>query len=315
MKQQKGIALITILIMVALATILAAAIAKRQQNTSETTAYLKRQNQALHYAKSTEAFLSELLKQDSETGGSADYLQETWAQPMPTFPVEDGAISGKLIDEAGKFNLNSLLIENGTENKSAKQFFEKLLLRVGLPAELSQAVIDWQDPDDLPVGSMGAESNYYQGLTKPYLAANHQFSSIEELKLVRGFEGKNFALIEPYISALPSISTKININTAPALLLAAIDEKINVDAVRTMLQAKQAKLEHFNNVNELIAVAPFDSMSAEAKALAPSIFDVKSDFFKAQIEVVLSNRSRQFTSYMMRKDKSVYIYSRSLAPF
>lgn len=28
-------------------------------------------------------------------------------------------------------------------------------MRVGLPAELSQAVIDWQDPDDEPSGPMG----------------------------------------------------------------------------------------------------------------------------------------------------------------
>ena len=58
MKQQKGIALITILVMVALATIIAATIAKRQYNTTENTAYLMRQNQALFYAKSAESFFS-----------------------------------------------------------------------------------------------------------------------------------------------------------------------------------------------------------------------------------------------------------------
>lgn len=60
-RSQYGIALITILVMVALATILAATIAKHQRNTAESTAYLMRQNQALLYAKSAEAFFSELL--------------------------------------------------------------------------------------------------------------------------------------------------------------------------------------------------------------------------------------------------------------
>lgn len=55
-KQQQGIALITILVMVALATILAATIAQRQAATAESTAYLMRQNQSLMYAKSAEAF-------------------------------------------------------------------------------------------------------------------------------------------------------------------------------------------------------------------------------------------------------------------
>ena len=55
-KHQQGVALLTILIMVALATILAASIAKHQNNTMENTAYLIRQNQSLLYAKSAEAF-------------------------------------------------------------------------------------------------------------------------------------------------------------------------------------------------------------------------------------------------------------------
>ncbi|MFE1780737.1 type II secretion system minor pseudopilin GspK, partial [Acinetobacter baumannii] len=41
-KHQQGVALLTILIMVALATILAASIAKHQNNTMENTAYLMR---------------------------------------------------------------------------------------------------------------------------------------------------------------------------------------------------------------------------------------------------------------------------------
>ncbi|KCX93584.1 general secretion pathway K domain protein, partial [Acinetobacter sp. 72431] len=48
-KNQQGVALLTILIMVALATILAASIAKHQTNTMENTGYLMRQNQSLLY--------------------------------------------------------------------------------------------------------------------------------------------------------------------------------------------------------------------------------------------------------------------------
>src|SRR5690606_27964587 len=138
MKQQQGIALITILVMVALATILAATIAKRQANTAENTAYLMRQNQSLLYAKSAEAFFSELLVDDAENAGDIDHLQENWAKPMPAFPIEDGFVSGTLQDESGKFNLNSLVNNDGTPNPQAKIWFEKLLVRVGLPEKLSE---------------------------------------------------------------------------------------------------------------------------------------------------------------------------------
>jgi len=315
-KNQQGIALITILVMVALATILAATIAKKQSNTAENTAYLIRQDQSLLYAKSAEAFFSELLVQDAQDSAQVDHLGETWAKPMPAFPVEDGYISGELQDESGKFNLNNLVKADGTPDENVQKWFEKLLVRVGLPAELSQAVIDWQDPDDQPTGAMGAESSYYQGLQPPYLAPNTQFHSIEELKRVRGFEGKNFDLIKPYISALPTTqSTKININTAPALVLASIDEKLDQHAIEEQLKAKFAKMEYFNSANDLWSLDAFKNIDPDNKQRVMSLLDVKSNYFQAHIEVMLSERKRQFSSSLMRKDKHVFVYSRSLAPF
>ena len=311
---QRGIALLTILVMVALATILAATIAKRQTNTSENTGYLMRQDQSLLYAKSAEAFFSELLIQDSDNGSSIDHLQENWAKPMPAFPVEDGFISGRLLDESGKFNLNNLLKADGSVDDSARRWFEKLLQRVGLPAELSQAVIDWQDADDETTGAMGAESNYYQGLDPSYLASNTRFHQVEELKLVRGFEGKNYDLIAPYVTALPE-ATKINMNTAAPLLLASIDPKLDVKTLEQELKAKQAELTYFNSVEDLWKLNAFSGIEPQNKTDAAAWLDSKSNYFTAQIEVVLSERKRQFSSAMMRKDKQVTVYSRSLAPF
>lgn len=313
-RSQHGVALLTILVMVALATILAATIAKRQSNSAENTGYLMRQNQSLLYAKSAEAFFAELLIQDNESGKNIDHLQESWAKPMPAFPVEDGYVSGRLVDESGKFNLNNLLKSDGSVDDSARRWFERLLQRVGLPAELSQAVIDWQDSDDEPTGAMGAESNYYQGLEPAYLTANTKFHSIEELKLVRGFEGKNYDLIKNYISALPE-PTKVNINTAPALLLASIDPRVDVNTVDQELKAKQANLTYFSSLDDLWKINAFSGIEEQNKTDAAAWLDTKSDYFTALIEVVLSERKRQFTSAIYRKDKQVTVYARSLAPF
>lgn len=315
MKQQQGIALITILVMVALATILAATIAKRQVNTAENTAYLMRQNQSLLYAKSAEAFFSELLVDDAENAGDIDHLQENWAKPMPAFPVEDGFVSGTLQDESGKFNLNSLVNNDGTPNPQAKIWFEKLLVRVGLPEKLSEAVIDWQDTDDETVGAMGAEASYYQGLPQGYLAPNSKFHSVEELKLVRGFEGQKYLQIADYVSAAPASDSKVNINTAPAMLLASLDPKLDVNAVQHILQQRQANLEYFSNINDLWTIEPFTQVSTDVRNEVNDLLGVQSSYFKAKIEVLLSERKRQFSSDLVRKDKTVYVAYRSMAPF
>lgn len=315
MKQQQGIALITILVMVALATILAATIAKRQANTAENTAYLMRQNQSLLYAKSAEAFFSELLVDDANNAGAVDHLQENWAKPMPAFPVEDGFVSGTLQDESGKFNLNSLVNDEGVPNPQAKLWFEKLLLRVGLSEKLSEAVIDWQDADDEISGTMGAENSYYQGLPQGYLAANSKFHNVEELKLVRGFEDQKYLQIVAYVSALPASDSKVNVNTAPAMLLASLDPKLDINAVEQALQKRQANLEHFSNINDLWAMEPFKQVNPDVQSQVNALLGVQSNYFKAKIEVLLSERKRQFSSDLVRKDKTVYVVYRSMAPF
>ena len=314
MNKQKGIALITILVMVALATILAATIAQRQKFTAENTAYLMRQNQSLWYAKSAETFFSELLAEAAENAADIDYLQENWAKPMPAFPVEDGYVTGQLYDESGKFNLNSLVDESGQVNVAAKQWFERLLKNVGLNAELSEAVIDWQDADNETIGPMGAEDSYYQGLRNAYLPANSKFHAVEELKMVRGFEGAKYLQIAPYVSAIAVKDARVNVNTAPAVVLASLAENLDVKTVEAVLEQRQQNMEHFSNVDELWSLEPFAQAQNENQTALNSLLGVKSSYFRAKIEVMLSERKRQFQTYLLREDKKVHVLYRSLAP-
>ncbi|MCJ8160631.1 type II secretion system minor pseudopilin GspK [Acinetobacter zhairhuonensis] len=314
MNKQKGIALITILVMVALATILAATIAQRQKFTAENTAYLMRQNQSLWYAKSAETFFSELLVEDADNAGDVDYLQENWAKPMPAFPVEDGYVTGQLYDESGKFNLYSLVDDSGQVNVAAKEWFERLLTNVGLNAQLSEAVIDWQDADNETIGPMGAEESYYRGLRNAYLPANSKFHAVEELKMVRGFEGEKYLQIAPYVSAIAVQDAKANINTAPAIVLASLVESLDVKTVEAVLEQRQRNMEHFSNVDELWSLEPFSQAKNENQAALNALLGVKSSYFQAKIEVMLSERKRQFQTYLLREDKKVHVLYRSLAP-
>ena len=300
--------------MVALATILAATIAQRQKFTAENTAYLMRQNQSLWYAKSAETFFSELLVEDAENAGDVDYLQENWAKPMPAFPVEDGYVTGQLYDESGKFNLNSLVDDSGQVNLAAKEWFEQLLTNVGLNAQLSEAVIDWQDADNETLGPMGAEESYYRGLRNAYLPSNSKFHAVEELKMVRGFDGEKYLQIAPYVSAIAVQDAKVNINTASAIVLASLAESLDVKTVEALLEQRQQNMEHFSNVDELWSLELFSHAKNENQTALNALLGVKSSYFQAKIEVMLSERKRQFQTYLLREDKKVHVLYRSLAP-
>lgn len=315
MNKQRGIALITILVMVALGTILAATIAKRQAYSTQNTAYLMRQNQALLYSQSAEAFFIELLKDDANQAGDVDHLNEIWAKPLPAFVVEDGDIQGSLKDESGKFNLNSLLNEDGSSNEASQALFGQLLARVGLAPQLVEAVIDWQDRDEQEMGAMGAERRFYQSRKQFALPSNHLFQHIDELKLVRGFEGANFYKIQPYITVHPERRTQININTAAPLLIASVDEQISETAVAQMLAQKAKNFEYFSDVNALWQDPIFDSLSPERKNMLGPLWGVKSNHFKAYIRVRLSERTRFLQSDLIRTDKNVQVIQRQLLPF
>lgn len=307
---QKGVALLTILIMVVLATLLAMGILKSQQANLDETKLLLRQDQSLMYAQSAEYFFSELLIQDAEEN-QIDHLSENWAQPFPIFPVEDGFVSGQIYDQQAKFNLNSVLKEDGSRNEPAIEFFKALLLRFSLDPNLVEAVIDWQDADQETVGAMGAENAYYQGIKEGYLAPNQKFTSVKQLQMVRGFAGQPYELLKSYLTALPQHETKININTADALLLSLLSPQLDVIVITNALQKQKKDLQYFNHLEELWEIEPFNKVDVAERAKYKDLFSAQSSYFTAEITVQLSERQRHMTTWLYREGQHVQSYQRS----
>ena len=85
----------------------------------------------------------------------------------------------KVADEGSKIPLNY----------ADETVLNHVLGNLGLPIEEAQAItdsiLDWRDKDD-EHRLNGAESDYYGGLPRPYVAKNARFDSIEELLLVKG---------------------------------------------------------------------------------------------------------------------------------
>lgn len=311
---QQGVALLTILLMVAIASIMTMAILNQQQRMSRESSVTLRQDQAWVYAKSGEYFLSELLIDDAKNSTSNDNLSEKWARPMPVFPIPDGNITGRILDESGKFNINNLYqVDSKTPNPAAKKFFENLLKRVGLSADLYQSVLDWQDPDDQLSGGFGAEDSFYLGQPNGYLAANRPFSDIAELKKVRGFEGSNYDKIAPYITALPYFS-KVNVNTASAVVLSALDERLNDMMVKQWVDQRDKSMQYLDDASKLWQQTGFQQVTGDPQAQMSTLLAVRSDFFKAEIIVTLSERKRYLNSRLYRRAQTVTAYQRSLTP-
>lgn len=311
--REQGVALLTILLMVAMATILASSLLMKQQRLAREGSVLLRQNQATQYALAGERFLIELLAADQQSGANTDHLGELWAKPTPPYPVEDGFVSGQLVEQSGRFNLNNLY-HNGQPDPEALALFGRLLTQVGLSADLADAVLDWQDPDETITGAAGAEDSFYQGQQPSYRAANRPLMSVQELQLVRGFESAEaFELIQPYVSALPAFAT-VNLNTAQAPLLAALVDNMDRNTVGDWVSRRDQNAEPIEQIAAFWDMSGQSQITPEQRTQAQRFLSVKSSYYQAQVTVMLSGRTRHLTSDFYRQGATVSAYQRSFAP-
>ncbi|OOZ39178.1 hypothetical protein BOW53_12765 [Solemya pervernicosa gill symbiont] len=233
--RQRGVALITALLVVALAATAATAMVTRQQLDIRRTANMIHSDQTRHYALGAEAWgINQLLKDRGEN--KTDSLSDDWATILPPMEVEGGYISGNIEELQGRFNLNNLIAREA-RGELARKRFERLLKQLGLEAALLQAVTDWIDEDINPRYPDGAEDDYYLGLQPAYRTANREIGSISELRLIRGFDTDNIRALRPYITALPQPS-KININTAPDEILLTLADDLERSDIDSLIETR-----------------------------------------------------------------------------
>src|SRR5512136_2559014 len=89
---QRGVALITAVLIVALATILAVNVSFRGFLDQRRSAALFALDQAFQIALGAEAWAADVLQQDARES-QTDHLGEKWARPLPPLPIEDGTVA------------------------------------------------------------------------------------------------------------------------------------------------------------------------------------------------------------------------------
>ena len=222
--RQRGIALITAVLMVALATMLAVGVVYRGVLDQRRTATMFAMDQAWEIALGAEAWAADFLQRDLQQS-QGDNLSETWAQPLPPLPVEGGSVAGRLVDLQGRFNLNNLVFADGTPNPDAIAQFSRLLVALDLEPNWASIMADWIDLDTQPGFPDGAEDNVYLGQAPPYLAANMPITRASEIMALPGFGPERWAKLKPYVAALP-VGTTLNVCTAPGIVLDSLSEGV-----------------------------------------------------------------------------------------
>ena len=272
---QRGVAIITALLIVAIATTISINISTRLQLDVRRTANLLTADQAWQYTRAAESWSRRILEQDRKDNSIDDY-SENWAIELPPLPVEGGWIRGKLTDLQACFNLNTL-VQGNAVSALAVERFRRLLSNLDLRPELADAVIDWLDADVNTTIPDGAEDGYYMNLEQPYRSANSAMLSPSELRLIKGFEDPAvYNRLLPHVCAF-GVATPININTATAEVLRSLSNKLtDSDAAAIIEQRTQTA---FTDVNDFLS---FNNLKTIIDK--PDNLSVNSDYFMLESE-------------------------------
>lgn len=232
---ERGVALITVLLVVALATTAAVAMVSRQQLDIRRTGNMLQYEQAYLYVNGIEQWASRILRRD-QRDNEYDHLGEEWATQLPPVPVEGGQLGGYIEGRQGRFNLNSLLLD-GEPDPEAVERFSRLLQTLELDPDLVNALLDWLDADLEERFPGGAEDGVYLSEEPAYRSGNGPLVSITELRLLYGLDQEGYDKLAPHVAALPEPAT-INVNTATVPVLMSLAEGIDQGMAELLIEAR-----------------------------------------------------------------------------
>jgi len=224
-RHQHGVALITVLMVFAIASLIAAKVLTQKALDAQRIAGMINRTQAHYYALAAEELAMLALRQDfeedSKSGkGLVDTLEEPWAGAAIPFEIDNiGNVVIKIVDLNRFYNLNNMLQLDGKVNESELERFRNLLVELNIDSDLADNVRDWLDNDHSTDG-YDSESDSYERLEVPYLAANRAFSDVSELRMINGFSPEIVDRLLPHITAVNIGGVlPININTATTYAL------------------------------------------------------------------------------------------------
>jgi general secretion pathway protein K len=207
-------------------------------------AYSRDEYKSYEAARTASQIALALLDEDEDK--EMDSLQEPWSQlpqvPLPPSFLDETMVSGRIIDESGKFNVNTLITKEGKIDEGKAAHLSRLLSALGLEDNVIPALMDWIDKDD-EERLDGAEDFYYQNLDPPYHSANRSFITLAQIMMVKGiaeiaqFGGEDKKNLLDYLTIYSE--GKININTAPKEVLESLHQDLDESIAESIIAFRE----------------------------------------------------------------------------
>jgi general secretion pathway protein K len=166
-KDRQGMALLTVLLLVAVMSAVAVAVLDDVRFSVRRTTNAEHQVQAQWYAAGAERLARRQIARLQALDPTRTPVEPQWNGRRMEYPIEGGSISAVLSDAQACFNLNSVVQGMGEDLAVRPEGVEQFLAlgrAVGAPASrmraVADALVDWMDSDAEPQ-PLGAEDGAY----------------------------------------------------------------------------------------------------------------------------------------------------------
>lgn len=299
--RQRGVAVITALLLTALAITVVASLFWQQQVQVRSMENQRLRLQTQWAMRGMVDFARFWLRQDNP---SLTALDGVWATPIEEARLDDyvdrekvdtekfdATVSGRALDAQARFNITNLATATGIVSRPYVQAYQRLLSNLQLDSSLAQATADAvlrARPKPRSAGNDGktpAAPAATGGGSEPVA-----LTQIEDLLAVPGYTPQIIEKLRDFIIVLPEL-TPVNVNTAPAEVLAAV----------TMLSLSEASALTLSNPRKKFVDKLNFQNNINAALIEGIELDVKSRYFLTVIRVRLDRAALDAVALVNRK--------------
>jgi general secretion pathway protein K len=291
-RHQSGVALISVLLVVVIATILSVSMIRHQNLTIHSVRNAFDRSQAVQYALGGEELARQILYSDRDSNDPRDHLQEEWAQERMLFEFEDGEVALRIVDLQSRLNVNQVATP-GAVGRESQARLRNLLVQLGLDVTILARITDWLD-SDISTRDLGAEDYDYLGLERPYRTAGQLIGDLSELRLLLDMDHDTYSLLIPYLSALPDQNSQLNINTMSAEVLQTLSPELTLDVATNMVMEREEQ-SGFASISDFL-----QSPYVAGMGISESGLSVQSSFFQIQVQARYLDQYGYLTSVVQR---------------
>jgi len=277
---ERGAALLTVLLLVAVMAVVAASALERLALATRMTGNGGAVDQARAFADAGMEIARLKIGDLVAANPGKTTLAGGWMGAPRDIPVPGGMVTARVSDGGNCFNLNSVAGESEANLKVRPvgvSQFQALLQALGVDARQAQvaaaSLADWIDSDSVPQPG-GAEDETYAQAERPYRTANRFMVDASELRAVHGVTPAIYDLARPWVCALPTADlSPINVNTllpdqAP-LLVMLLQGQMSVAQARQVLAQRPEQgygsVKQFWDVQKQVGINPLEEAAQQVK--------------------------------------------------